>query len=191
MQSERSIVIDASSWSVAGSRLTGRRTLQTGAMPAVSPPASTAERWAHYVLGACRSEKDSRTIAIWAREIGVSYTTLCESCRLINVQPRQARDFARFLRIILMPSFDPRQLSTFIDISDRRTLNSLVRKAGLGTDAGPSNHISVFDFLRNQRFIPMHNPGLNVLCELLFKKIFPVSNSLAESIHLKDSVRSA
>jgi len=85
-----------------------------------------------------------------------------------------------------MPSFDPSQLSMFIDISDRRTLDSLVQKAGLGTDAGLSNHISVFDFLRNQRFIPMHNPGLNMLRELLFKKIFPVPNSLTESIDLKD-----
>jgi hypothetical protein len=180
MQNEKSIVSDASSWSVVGPRILGRRTLQTGAMPEVAPPTSTAERWVHYVLGACRSDKDPRTIAIWAREIAVSYTTLCESCRLMNIQPRQARDFARFLRIILMPSFDPSQLSTFIDISDRRTLDSLVRKAGLGTDAGASNHISVFDFLDNQRFIPMHNPGLTVLRELLFNNTFSVSNGLTE-----------
>jgi hypothetical protein len=180
MQNEKSIVSDASSWSVAGPRITGRHIFQTGAMHEVSAPASSAERWVHYVLGACRSEKDPRTIAIWAREIAVSYTTLCESCRLMRIQPRQARDFARFLRIILMPSFDPSQLSTFIDISDRRTLDSLLRKAGLETDAGPSNRISVFDFLDNQHFIPMHNPGLNVLRELLFNNTFPVPNSLVE-----------
>src|SRR5689334_22367089 len=76
------------------------------AIPEISHPTSMAERWANYVLGACKSERDPRTLAIWARQIGVSCTTLCESCRLINVQPRQARDFTRVLRLMLMAAFD-------------------------------------------------------------------------------------
>jgi hypothetical protein len=174
MQNEKPIVIAADSWPLPGSRVTEWRKAipQTAAMPEPSPPGSTAERWVHYVLGACRSEKDPRTLAIWAREVAVSYTTLCESCRLMNVRPRQARDFARVLRIILMPSFDASQLAIFFDISDRRTLDSLLRNAGLPTEASPPVRISVFDFLDNQHFIPMHNPGLNVLRELLFNNIF-------------------
>jgi len=133
----------------------------------VDHPASMAERWGSYVLAACKSERDPKTLAIWARQVGVSYTTLCESCRLINVQPRHARDFARLLRGILMPEFDFPKLASFLDISDKRTLDSILQKAGFGPHGTFPRHISVSCFLDNQQFITRENPGLIFLRDVL------------------------
>ena len=133
------------------------------AFPEIGHPSSTAERWASYVLGACKAARAPRTIGIWARQVAVSYTTLCESCRLIDIQPRQARDFARVLRILLMPAFDFRKLASFLDISDKRTLDSILQKAGFGQQATLSDHVSVSFFLNNQQFIAHENPGLIVI----------------------------
>lgn len=134
----------------------------TAAIPRIIHPTSTAERWASYVLGACRAERDPRTIGIWARQVAVSYTALCESCRLLDVQPRHARDFARVLRILLMPSLDSYQLATFLDISDRRTLDAILHKAGFGQTTFPQ-HISVASFLKQQQFIAPENIGLRII----------------------------
>jgi hypothetical protein len=136
--------------------------------PEIGHPTSIAERWASYVLGACKSERDPRTLGIWARQVCVSYTTLCESCRLIDVQPRQARDFTRVLRIMLMPLFDFRKLASFLDISDKRTLDTILQTAGLGQPTTLSHHITVRSFLDNQQFIARENPGLVILRDVLF-----------------------
>src|SRR5580765_36522 len=102
------------SFSQSISRLEERGLQSESQVPEIARPTSVAERWASYVLGACKAERDLKTIGIWARQVAVSYTTLCESCRLIDVQPRHARDFARVLRIILMPEFDFRRLGSFL-----------------------------------------------------------------------------
>jgi hypothetical protein len=147
-------------------------------LPGIACPRSTAERWASYVLGACKSARDPRTIGIWAREVAVSYTTLCESCRLIGIQPRYARDFTRILRIILISAFDfskcfsewtvsPCSLAGLLDIGDKRTLDSILQKAGFGAQTANCGHVSVAYFLDNQRFIARENPGLNVIREVV------------------------
>jgi hypothetical protein len=133
------------------------------AIPQIAQPTSTAERWASYVLGACVSARDPRTLGIWARQVAVSYTTLCESCRLIGVSPRCARDFARVLRLILMPSLDACDLTCLLDISDRRTLDSILEKAGFGRGATVSAPITVTSFLDNQKFIALENAGLGII----------------------------
>ncbi len=147
--------------SAAQKQRSGRQILFV--LPEIGHPTSIAERWASYVLGACKSERDPRTLGIWARQVCVSYTTLCESCRLIDVQPRQARDFTRVLRIVLMPLFDSRKLASFLDISDKRTLDSILQIAGFGQSTTLSRHITVRSFLDNQQFIARENPGLIVL----------------------------
>lgn len=137
------------------------------AIPQIDSPSSSAERWANYVLGACKSAKDPRTLGIWAREVAVSYSTLCESCRLIGVRPRQARDFTRVLRLVVTPSFKPALLASFLDISDRRTLDSILRNAGLSQDGCVSRQVSVVAFLNSQRFIKNENPGLRIIRDVL------------------------
>jgi hypothetical protein len=136
-------------------------------IPQIAHPTSTAERWASYVLRACESERDPRTLGIWAREVAVSYTTLCESCRLVGVSPRAARDFARVLRVLLMSSFGPCIVTSFLDISDRRTLDSILRKAGFGSHAILSGDVSVVSFLDSQQFVAIENPGLKIIRDVL------------------------
>jgi hypothetical protein len=135
-------------------------------LPEINHPTSSAQRWASYVLKACKSPEDPKTIGMWARQAAVSYTTLCESCRLIDVRPRQARDFVRVLRLVSMPALDPGQLASFLDISDRRTLDSIVENAGFRDYAIGSQPISVIYFLDNQRFISHENAGLKLIREL-------------------------
>lgn len=132
-------------------------------IPRIAQPTSTAERWASYVLGACTSARDPKTLGMWARQVAVSYTTLCESCRLIGVSPRYARDFARVLRLLLMPPLDTCDLTCLLDISDRRTLDSILKKAGFGRPASFSGQVSVVSFLDNQQFIARENAGLRII----------------------------
>jgi hypothetical protein len=132
-------------------------------IPQIAQPTSTAERWASYVLGACISARDPKTLGIWARQVAVSYTTLCESCRLVGVSPRCARDFARVLRLILILPLDTCDLTCLLDISDRRTLDSILEKAGFGRRATFSGPVSVVSFLDNQKFIALGNAGLRVI----------------------------
>jgi hypothetical protein len=136
-------------------------------IPQIAHPTSTAERWASYVLGVCKSDKDPRTLGIWAHEVAVSYTTLCESCRLIEVPPRSARDFSRVLRLMFMPSFEPRTLASFLDVSDRRTLDAILHKAGFGQSAAFSGPVSVVCFLDNQEFVARENAGLKIIRNIL------------------------
>ena len=140
------------------------------AVPEITNPTSAAQRWATYVLRACKATEDPRTLAKWARQAAVSYTTLCESCRLIDVRPRHARDFMRVLRLVIMPSFEPGQLASFLDISDRRTLETIVQNAGFEHPAILSGPLSVAAFLDHQRFIGSENAGLRVI-----RDVFPGS----------------
>lgn len=137
-----------------------------GWVPQIAHPTSAAERWASYVLGACRSDRDPRTIRIWAREVAVSYSTLCESCRLVGVQPRCARDFARVLRVLAKPSSDICQLTSFLDVRDRRTLQAILQNAGFQCHAPILRQISVVSFLEQQQFIAHENAGLMIIREV-------------------------
>lgn len=141
-------------------------------IPQIENPTSSPEKWANYVLKACRSENDLRTLGMWAREVAVSYTTLCESCRLIGIQPRHARDFTRILRVILRASCDPHQVADFLDISDRRTLYGILESAGFSQHQMVSGRISMLSFLNNQRFIPGDNTGVRVIREVLVTSKF-------------------
>lgn len=59
-------------------------------------PRLIPERWALHVLKVCEADGDLRTLGAWASFAGVSYSSLCESCRLVGIQPLDARDLARF-----------------------------------------------------------------------------------------------
>ncbi len=137
--------------------------------PLVSPamrPRSAAERWAVYVAKACRSEEDLTTVGGWAAYVGVSASSLRESCHLLGILPRDARNLARLLRALLQAAADDCVPETLLLVSDRRTLKTLIERAGLhmGTKAGS---LSVSDFLEAQQFVSAHNEGLRALRKLL------------------------
>jgi len=125
-------------------------------------PRSAAERWALHVLRACDSDGDLKTLEDWATFIGVSYSSLCESCRLLGIRPHDARDLLRVLRAILRASAERCRPDVLLDISDRRTLHALFARAGLDA-AAPDRTGSVDAFLDGQQFVRRDNEGLTVL----------------------------
>jgi hypothetical protein len=152
-------------------------------IPQIVHPTSVAERWASYVLGVCKSERDPRTLGIWAQQVAVSYTTLRENCRLVGVQPRHARDFARVLRVVVKSSFDSYfgsfQLASVLDVGDRRTLESILQNAGL-PHATALRQVSVVSFLDNQRFMMHDNAGLRIIYDVFALGKAPPSDALAK-----------
>lgn len=154
-----------------------RSSIQPGAKPisdtpaaqvaaALARPRSAAERWAVYVFKACKSEGDLKTLEDWATFVGVSYSSLCESCRLVGVRPHDARDLARVLRAAIKSRLHRCRPEVLLDVSDRRTLENLLERAGLNPASG-ADSVSVGQFLECQRFVASDNEGLSVLRKLL------------------------
>jgi hypothetical protein len=129
------------------------------------PPESAAERWALYVFRACAASGDLKTLEAWAGWVGVSYSSLRESCSLLGIRPHDARDLARMLRAVMRSALDDCPPSALLDVSDSRTLNHLLQRAGVVGARGPE--ISVEQFLGAQQFVPTGNAGLRVLRTLL------------------------
>jgi CheY-like chemotaxis protein len=133
---------------------------------AATPPRSSAERWATYAARACEAKGDLKTLDEWARFVGVSYSTLCESCRLLGIRPHDARNLVRMLRAIRISSVHRCPPEVLLDISDRRTLKLLLERAGLGSSSRTWTS-SIDDFLTRQQFVASDNEGLSVLRTLL------------------------
>lgn len=138
-----------------------------GANPALPTPRSTAERWAMLVLRVCQSDTDLPTLAAWASFVGLSYSSLGEYCRLLDIQPRDARDFARLLRAVIRFRLLSSSVMEVLDIGDRRTLYALLARGGL--DRAGAEPITVEEFLTRQQFVPVDNPGLMALRALLLR----------------------
>ncbi len=128
-------------------------------------PTSTAERWARLVSKACQSEGDLRTLEQWAAFAGVSYSSLCETCRLLNIQPQNARDLSRVLRALVRAPKDTWNVAPLLDVSDGRTLRGILHRAGL--DRPVPIDMSIDRFFDAQRFVDPRNEGLRRLRALL------------------------
>jgi ActR/RegA family two-component response regulator len=140
-----------------------------GSAPADAHARSAAERWALRVLTACSSEGDLKTLEDWARFVGVSYTSLCESCRLLEIRPHDARDLCRVLRAVLRRSVEQCRPELLLDVSDRRTLAKLLARAGFQFGSSLSS-VSAEEFLSSQRFVAARNEGLIELRKLLQRR---------------------
>jgi DNA-binding response OmpR family regulator len=139
------------------------------AIPALERPGQTprsaAERWAYLVLRALDSRVDPKTIATWARVAGVSRSVISECCALVYVQPRDARDFARLMRVVCHSGHEWRP-EAVLDVADGRTLHKLLLRGGvsgrvLRTPTMP-------EFLARQRWVARGNSGFLALQALLF-----------------------
>jgi DNA-binding response OmpR family regulator len=126
-------------------------------------PRSAAERWAMLVLKATEADGDPRTLEDWASAAGVSYSSLCEQCRLLGIRPHDARDLARLLRATIKAAELHCAPEVLLNVSDRRTLKQLLARAGVGAGRG----LSLAHLLRSQKFVPEDNEGLIVLTALL------------------------
>lgn len=125
-------------------------------------PGSMAERWADYVVRACESPRDLRTISEWATWVGASAPSLREYCRLIGLKPRAARDLMRVLRALRRSA--PRQGSVRMQllVGDGRTLRDLMNRAGLSESSGVSSS-TADEFLDRQRFVPADHEAIKAL----------------------------
>jgi two-component system, response regulator RegA len=132
-------------------------------------PRTTAGRFVGLVLGASESQHDLKTLGLWAEHSGVSESSLCELCRILDIDPHGARDFARIMRVLLTTGRNGRTFGSCLDICDRRTLRSLLVRAGLSPDDLPRD-IRVADYLRRQGFISEDHEVLNLLHQHLAKK---------------------
>jgi ActR/RegA family two-component response regulator len=131
-------------------------------------PGSAAERWALHVLKACESMRDLKTIEDWAAYIGVSYSSLRESCHVLGVSPHDARDLMRVLRAVLKSRRHHCSPEVLLDVSDGRTLEKLLRRAALSGDVADA--VTPQRFLRDQHFISRENAGLRILMLFLSQR---------------------
>ena len=126
---------------------------------------SATARWAAYVLQACLAEDDLKTLSAWAKLLGVSYTSLRESCYMLGIHPHEARDFARVLRSLIRSSSTEWEPARFLDIADRRTAIALLEKAGLNQPAAGRSPLQ--QFFETQSFIQQTNLGVLCVMEIV------------------------
>jgi hypothetical protein len=129
-------------------------------------PRSVAERWAAFVLQVCEAEGDPKTLVGWSRLIGVSYSSLCETCRILDIRPHDARDFARVLRVVIQGARHRCAPEALLDVSDRRTLSTMLERAG-ASNLMEFRSYSVAAFLARQTFVPHGSEGLKAVAAML------------------------
>lgn len=123
---------------------------------------SVAHRWAVYVLKGCDASCDPNTLEAWANESAVSYSTLCEICRLNAMRPLGARDFVRVLRALRNAYSNGARPVDFLSVSDRRTLRSLSQRSGLDLEQ-VIHEGDIVEFFGEQRFIAHDLKALRIL----------------------------
>jgi len=127
-------------------------------------PHSSAERWASIVLKACDAESDPKTLNEWAHVAGLSYTSLRELCRMLDIRAHDARDLARMLRAVVKGRQYHCSPKVFLDVGDERTIRLLFQRAGL---VFFQPDMSLDDFLRRQQFVEFEHQALQLLRTML------------------------
>jgi DNA-binding response OmpR family regulator len=125
---------------------------------------SSAERWASVVLKACDADSDPKTLNEWARVAGLSYTSLRELCRMLDIRAHDARDLARMLRAVVKARQHHCSPKVFLDAGDERTIRLLFHRAGLEFS---QPGIAVDDWLRRQRFVSFEHQAIQRLRTML------------------------
>lgn len=132
------------------------------AQPGDSPSESAIQRWTSYMFQASTATMDLRTLNLWARHIGASYTTLAETCRLIGVRPQEAKDLARALSAAIQASRLQCSPTVLLNIYDSRTLKAFIRRAGSGFQ--PIHDSRGLDrLLESQLFVDPEHIGMRLL----------------------------
>jgi hypothetical protein len=132
-------------------------------------PRSVAERWATFVLQSLDAPGDLKTLRHWATFVGVSYSSLCEICRLLEIRPHAARDLSRMLRALIESKRHGCPPEALLDVSDRRTITTMFDRAGIVR--GSSAHLTLDEFLDCQQFVPAANEALVVLRGLIDRSL--------------------
>lgn len=133
-------------------------------------PQSMVHRWAAFVVRAATCGGDVTTIGGWAKLVGASYTSVCETCRLVGTKPQHARNFARALFAVLEAAGRDCPPAVLLNISDVRTLRVFLSIAGAGFLAVPDSS-SLDGFLCGQRFIQGQHEGVKLVRALLVDRL--------------------
>lgn len=107
-----------------------------------------ARRLARYIVAAVGSNHDPRTFSNWARNVGVSATSLRVYCHLAALGPKPCKpclDFARLLRVAVHRSINGYPLEYLLDIADERTMRSLITRAGVTYSRFPQGGAAFID----------------------------------------------
>jgi len=81
--------------------------------------------------------------------VGVSATSLRVQCELAGLRAKNALDFGRVLRAVLLSAERDCRVADFLDVHDTRTLRSLLLKGGIKEHRG----IGPQDFLDRQALL--------------------------------------
>jgi ActR/RegA family two-component response regulator len=131
---------------------------------------SVAHRWAADIVKGCAINRDSKTLADWARRIGTSSTMICERCSMLDIKPHDARDLMRALFAMMQGQEQRCAPHVLLDIADARTLQTFRKKAGPAFQA-TRDPDAINRFLDSQSFVDPHNYGLTILRSLLARML--------------------
>ena len=126
--------------------------------------AHAADRWAKAVAGMLDSPFDPKTVAMWAKAIGVSEGALRDWCKVAHCRPKSSLDLARLLRAIVQSQeygWDPFNL---LDVAHERTMKNLLQRGGLSDLLSTDHPITPRGFLFEQHFVT-NAIALNALAE--------------------------
>jgi len=123
---------------------------------------SAAQRWADLVWRGTQAGQDLRTLDEWARQAAVSRSVVVEACVLCEIQPKEARDFMRLLRLVTLRTPLHGHAEAWLDVADRRTARKLLQRGGFR-----ERRPTVQEYLRCQSFVASDNPGMVALRALL------------------------
>jgi len=107
-----------------------------------------AARWAQAVVPVITAPTDPRTIGAWSRQVFASPGALRNWCRMAGISPRHSLVFARLLRAVARSDGGQHRPENLLDVVDRRTLQGLLRLAGLTLKSDLAGDIE--SFLRRQ-----------------------------------------
>jgi hypothetical protein len=113
-----------------------------------------ADRWATMVRALLLSDRDQKSITSWGRFAGVSAPLLRAWCKQAGVRPKSSLDFARVLRVVAhSQTSGPTDFYNLLDVSDRRTLERLLRRGSLQHWLEQGQAPSLDAFLAQQTFV--------------------------------------
>lgn len=127
---------------------------------------SAAERCAWLILRGCDAGEDPKTLRDWASVAVVGYSTLRRACDVVHVQPYDARDFTRVMRVLMRTGGRTDLLEAHLKFCDLSTLATLVERAGLSPH-GRSRVLTLEQYLLAQRFIGADHPVLTAIRALV------------------------
>ena len=112
-------------------------------------------RWASLVAGMISARDDLRTLALWARHVGASASTVRARCKAADVAVMASRDLGRLLRVVVLSVVEERVWDPAAELysCDPRTLRRMLVRGGLAGWPVAGAAPTVGWFLERQGFV--------------------------------------